>query len=71
MTLPYNRQRRRGQWEVGMRVRANDRHRRLFPRSLAAEGTLEHFMRGTEMRVQFDDLKSPQGIDERFLEPAT
>jgi hypothetical protein len=31
-------------------------------------GVLRHFARGTEARIQFDELRHPVSLDERFLE---
>ena len=31
-------------------------------------GVLLRFLRGTEARVQFDELRHPVSLDERFLE---
>ena len=63
----HERQERNG-FRVGQRVRVTEEHRRLFPRAKMRRGVLRHFARGTEARIQFDELRHPVSLDERFLE---
>ena len=63
----YARQARNG-FRVGQRVRVTEEHRRLFPKAKMRRGVLLRFLRGTEVRVQFDELRHPVSLDERFLE---
>lgn len=63
----YGRQERNG-FRVGQRVRVTEEHRRLFPKAKMRRGVLLHFLRGTEARIQFEELRYPVSLDERFLE---
>ena len=63
----YARQARNG-FRVGQRVRVTEEHRRLFPKAKMRRVVLLRFLRGTEVRVQFDELRHPVSLDERFLE---
>ncbi len=63
----YARQERNG-FRAGQRVRVTEEHRRLFPKAKMRRGVLLRFVRGTEARIQFDELRHPVSFDERFLE---
>jgi hypothetical protein len=52
---------------AGQRVRVTAEHRRLFPKAKMRRGVLLRFVRGTEARIQFDELRYPVSLDERFL----
>jgi hypothetical protein len=64
----YARQERKG-FRVGQRVRVTEEHRRLFPKAKMRRGVLLRFVRGTEARIQFEELRHPVSLDERFLAP--
>jgi hypothetical protein len=63
----HGRQERNG-FRVGQRVRVTEEHRRLFPKAKMRRGVLLHLLRGTEARIQFNELRHPVSVDERFLE---
>jgi len=63
----YARRERNG-FRVGQRVRVTEQHRRLFPKAKMHRGVLLRFVRGTEARIQFDELRHPVSLDERFFE---
>jgi hypothetical protein len=63
----YARHERNG-FRAGQRVRVTAEHRRLFPKAKMRRGALLRFVRGTEARIRFDELRHPVTLDERFLE---
>jgi hypothetical protein len=62
-------QKRRG-LAKGQRVEVNEFFYRVYPFSRARTGTVLRLSRGTQIIVQFDQLKAKMSLDERCVEIA-